>query len=79
MKKDKFKIQVGDTLYEASKMYKKVIEWKIKEIFFEHYVSDVKTITCAVSDVYGSKCFFASDIIAMYDTKEEAQKALASM
>ncbi len=29
MKKDKYKIQIGDVLYEPSKMYGKVIEHKI--------------------------------------------------
>ena len=37
MKKDKYKIQIGDVMFEASKMYNKVIQHTILDIYFEKY------------------------------------------
>ena len=35
MRKDKYKVQVGDVLYQASKSYKKVFAWKVIAIWLE--------------------------------------------
>ena len=44
MKKDKYKIQIGDVMFEASKMYHKVIQHVIRDIYFEQYISGYKTV-----------------------------------
>lgn len=75
MRKDKYKIQVGDVLYEASKSYNEVFEWKVLEIWLEEYVCNAKTIFKCTN---GSRIkeFFAGDVLYFYSDKEEAQKAL---
>lgn len=44
MRKDKYKYQIGDILYEASTSYVKVFAWKIVDIFVENYVGGPKVI-----------------------------------
>lgn len=85
MRKDKYKWQIGDILYQASKSYKKVFEWKIVDIWIEGYLSGPKTIvkvetrsvgdgTLRVTDIR-----FLADILEYHDTREEAVAALAEM
>ena len=76
MRKNRFRIQTGDVLYESSKMYNKVIEWEIKNIFVEHYIGGDKTIFLVESPVYGRQERFLSDVTHWYDTYKEAEKAL---
>lgn len=73
--KDNYKIQIGDTLYESSKSYNKVFEWKILDIWFEAYISGYKTIV-KCSNGRWTQEFFASDIVAMYIKREEAEAKL---
>ena len=75
MKTDRYKISIGDTMYEASKSYSRVIEHKIIDIYFEQYISGYKTIV--VTDSYlGRNSRFVSDIFNWYSTAEEAEEAL---
>ena len=76
MRKDKFKLQRGDTLYEASKMYKRVIEWEIIDIFVEQYISDYKIIVVVKSDLFGQATKFLSDVLHWYDIPEAAAENL---
>lgn len=78
MRKNKYKIQIGDVLYEASKMYGKVIEWRINDIFVEHYMGGDKTILTVESPVYGRSEKFLSDVTHWHDTDEEAKAAFAA-
>lgn len=75
MKKDKYKIQVGDKLYEASRTYNKVIEWEVLEIWLEGYMTGYKTIIKCL-DRGWTRNFYASDMSRFYDTKEQAEQAL---
>ena len=76
MKKDNYKIQVGDKLYQASKSYHKVFEWEILERWLEAYISGYKTIVKCTNGTW-VESFFASDVIRLFATREEAEKALA--
>lgn len=76
MRKNKFKIQIGDVLYEASKTYNRVIKWEIKDIFVEHYIGGDKTIFIVESPVYGKGERFLGTVAYWHDTYEEAEKAL---
>lgn len=73
--KDKFKIQIGDTLFEDSKSYKKIFEWKILDIWLEDYIGGNKTIVKCSNGIW-TKEFFVSDILAMYRSREEAEAVL---
>ena len=75
MRKDKYKIQVGDKLYEASKSYHKVFEWEVLEIWLEAYISGYKTIVKCSNGTW-TKEFFCADVFELFDTYEEAEKAL---
>lgn len=72
---DKFKIQIGDVLFENSKSYNKVFEWKVLDIWLEDYISENKTII-KCSNGSWTKEFFVADVIAMYRSKEELEQAL---
>ena len=72
--KDAHKIQIGDVLFENSKSYKKIFEWKVIDIWLEEYISGIKTIVRCSNGVW-TDMFFVSDILAMYKTREEAEKA----
>ena len=72
MRQNKRKYQIGDILYEPSKMYNRVIEWKIIDIFVEEYVGGYKTIFGVQSEFLGIKEQFITDIIHWYDTYDEA-------
>ena len=75
MKKDKYKIQIGDLMFEASKMYNRVIQHMILDIYFEQYVTGYKTVV--VTDSYlGRQNKYASDVCNWYDSAEEAEEAL---
>lgn len=76
MKKDKYKISIGDTMYEASISYGCVIEHKIIDIYFELYVSGYKTIVVTKS-CFGRSSRFLGDIFTWYDTLEDAEHALS--
>lgn len=75
MKKDKYKIQIGDLMFEASKTYNRVIQHEIKDIYFEQYVSGYKTVVVTESYL-GMQHKYASDICAWYDSAKEAENAL---
>lgn len=75
MTKDKFKIQVGDTLYQASKSYGRVFEWEVIAIWLEDYIGGNKTIVKCSNGVWSEE-FFVADILAMKRTREEAEKAI---
>lgn len=75
MKKDKYKIQIGDLMFEVSKTYGKVIQHTIKDIYFESYVTGYKTVV--VTDSYlGIQHKYASDVVNWFDSAKEAEKAL---
>ena len=78
MRNCKFEIAIGDEVFEASKTYNKVIGWKITDIKLEKYVSGWKTIV-RLENTYnfvGGTTKFLSDILYMYETKEDAERAL---
>lgn len=70
-RKDKFKIQIGDILYEPSIMYGKVIKHEVIDCFVEDYISGYKTIFVTKSYL-GISCKFLNDIRAWCDTEEDA-------
>lgn len=78
MRKDKYKVQVGDTLYQASKSYNKVFAWKVLEIWLEWYLVGLKTIVLCTNGTW-TKEFFVSDVKEWFDSQEEAEKALKEM
>lgn len=69
---DGYKIRIGDTLFEHSKSYKRIFEWKIIDIWLENYISGNKTIVKCSNGIW-TKEFFVSDILAMCRTREEAE------
>lgn len=73
--KDKYKIQIGDVLFEYSKSYHKIFEWKVLDIWLEDYIGGNKTIV-KCSNGTCTKEFFASDILVMCRSREEAEKKL---
>ena len=72
MRKDKHKYQIGDVLYEPSKMYKRVITWQIVDILVEEYVSGYKPIFVCESKSFDRAEKFLTDIIHWFDTCDEA-------
>ena len=78
MRKDKYKVQVGDTLYQASKSYNRVFAWKVLEIWLESYISGNKTIVRCTNGTWSEE-FFSSDVKEWFDTREDAEKALKEM
>lgn len=78
MRKDQYKVQVGDRLYQASKSYNKVFTWMVLEIWLEDYITGVKTIVRCTNGAW-TKEFFVSDVKEWFDTREEAEKALKEM
>ena len=75
MKKDKYKTQIGDVMFEASKMYGRVIQHTILDIYFEQYVTGYKAVV--VTDSYlGIQTKYASDVCNWYDSAKEAEGAL---
>lgn len=85
MRKDKYKWQVGDILYEASMSYKKVFSHEITDIWIEDYISGPKTIARLITldaktgDTLWMTTKFLSDIVHYHNTREEAEAALAEM
>ena len=73
--KDNHIIRIGDTVYQDSKSYHKVFEWKILDIWFEDYISGVKTIVKCSNGSWTEE-FFASDIAYMHRSREDAERAL---
>lgn len=77
MRKDKNKIQIGDVLYEISKMYGTVIEWEIVDIYLEDYINGPYAMVKIQSPIYGKHDRYASSLkTGWYNTKTEADKAL---
>lgn len=76
MRQNKYKYQIGDILYEPSKMYNRVIEWQIVDIFVEEYVGGYKTLFGVKSNTLGKTTKFLTDIIHWCDTCEEAIEEL---
>lgn len=81
MRKDKYKIQIGDILYEASLMRNKVIEYKIVDAFVENYLySGGYKVIFKVEYKLGDSEFtsekYLGDVIQWFDTKEEAEEEL---
>lgn len=75
MRKDKYKVQVGDELYQASKSYKKVFAWKVLAIWLEEYVGGTKTVLSCSNGMWTEE-FFASDVREWFDMREVAEAAL---
>ena len=75
MKKDKYKIQIGDLMFEASKMYRKVIQHTILDIYFEQYVTGYKTVVVTESYL-GRQTKYANDVCNWYASAKEAEEAL---
>lgn len=71
----KYTIKIGDVLYENSKSYHKMFEWRVLDIWLEDYISGNKTIV-KCSNGSWTKEFFVADILAMHRSKEEAEQAL---
>ena len=78
MRKDKYKVQVGDELYQASKSYKKVFAWKVLAIWLEDYIEGTKTILRCSNGTWTQEVF-ASDVREWFDTREAAVSALEEM
>ena len=78
MRKVKYKVQVGDELYQASKSYKKVFAWKVLAIWLEDYIGGTKTILRCSNGTWIQEVF-ASDVKEWFDTREEAEAALKEM
>lgn len=78
MRRVKYKVQVGDELYQASKSYKKVFKWKVLAIWLEDYIGGTKTILSCSNGTWTQEVF-ASDVREWFDTREEAEKALKEM
>lgn len=78
MREIKFEINVGDVVFEASKTYNKVFGWKISEIKLEKYIVGWKTIVklAPVYNVSWNTTKFLSDVLHMYETKDDAEKAM---
>lgn len=78
MRKEKFEISVGDVVYEASKSYGKIFGWKIAEIKLEKYIAGWKTLVKLepAYNVSYSTTKFLSDVLHMYETPEDARRAL---
>ena len=79
MRQNKYMYQIGDVLYEPSKMYKRVIEWKIIDIVVEEYVGGYKTIFRVKSEMFGTGNKFLSDVTHLCDTYDEAVKELGGV
>lgn len=75
MRKDKFKIQIGDVLYKADKSYNRVFKIEIVDIWLEDYIGGNKTIIKGKSE-FGTKEYFVGDVLYFYNTEEEAAAAL---
>ena len=73
--KEKYKIQIGDTLFENSESYNKIFEWKVLDIWLEDYIGGNKTIVKCSNGIW-TKEFFVADILAMYRNKEQAEQSL---
>lgn len=78
MRKDKYKVQVGDVLYQASKSYKKVFAWKVIAIWLEDYISGTKTVLSCSNGTWAEE-FFASDVRGWFDDREVAESVLEEM
>lgn len=75
MKKECYRIRVGDVLYEPSVSYGRVIKHRITAIFMEKYLSGWKTMI--VTDSYlGTNTRFSTDVIKWFDTYSEAKEEL---
>lgn len=74
MRKDKHKIQIGDVLYEASKMYQRVIKWEVIDVWLEHYIGYTKTIVLVRSELLGKAERFVSEVLAWMPLPEPYKK-----
>lgn len=75
MRKENYKIKIGDVLYEPSIMYDKVIKHRIVSMFMEEYVSGWKTMIVTESYL-GLETKFSTDVTKWFDTFEEAKENL---
>lgn len=75
LRNDKYKIRIGDVLYESSKSYNKVFEWRVLDMWLEEFIGGNKTIVKCSNGTW-SREFFVADILAMCKTKEEAEELL---
>lgn len=79
MRQNKYQVRIGDVLYEASFTYRKIIEWKITDIFVEEYIGGVKTVFSVVEvggGIHGRGIKYISDVLHWYNTREEAEEEL---
>lgn len=82
MKQNPNQIRIGDVLYDASMIHKKVIAWRIDNIFFENYVNGWKVVikvSTPINNCLMTRRFFEADIMNMYNTPEEAEKKLSEI
>lgn len=79
MRKNKFELAKGDEVFEASTTYNKVIGWKITDIKLEKFISSWKTMVRLENtyNFFGTTTKFLSDVLDMFETKEDAEKALS--
>lgn len=75
MRKEKYKIQVGDKLYQASTSYHKVFEWEVLGIWIEAYLGGHHTMVKCSNGTW-TKEFFCAELFEFYDNGEDAEKAL---
>ena len=76
--RDKYKIKIGDVLYQASKSYNKVFEWRVLDIWLEDYIGGNKTIVKCSNGTWSEE-FFVADILAMCRSKDQAEQKLKEM
>lgn len=73
--KDKYKIQIGDVLFDYNNSYHKIFEWKVLDIWLEDYIGGNKTIIKCSNGTW-TKEFFVADILAMCRSREVAEGEL---
>lgn len=75
-RQSKYQLQIGDVLYEPNKGRKKVIEWKVVNIFVEDYMCGSKTIIVVENEELGKVNRFLSDVRLWLDSASEAEMFL---
>lgn len=76
MRKDRFKFQIGDVVYEPLKCSHKIREWKIIDIYVEDLIISSKTIFVIESNGGEKREVTAWGIRCYYDDYEMAMRCL---
>lgn len=76
MRKDRFKYQIGDVVYEPLEFERKIIEWKIIDIYVEDLIVSSKTIFVIESNDGKKKEVTTWGIHCYYDDYEMAMRCL---